>query len=101
MSAKPDRTSTLRSGDITRKDTEYFDFDREEFTHTDANGHFVLCALPSRARVQIVAGPADAPLAEATVRLPRGAGTVRVSLVAAPVAPMDRVRHDINPVNAK
>jgi hypothetical protein len=74
-------TETLRSGDVTLKDTEYFDFEREVFTHTDAEGRFVLCDLPTRLRVQLEAGPPDAPVAETAVRLQRGAGTLRLTLV--------------------
>jgi hypothetical protein len=74
-------TETLRSGDVTLKNAEYFDFEREEFTHTDREGQFVLCDLPRRVRLQLVAGPPDAPLAELSVRLPRGSDPAQVTLV--------------------
>lgn len=75
-------TETLRSGDVTRRNTEYFDFDRDVFTHTDAEGRFVFCELPTQRRVHIEAGPSDAPVAETTVHLPRGAGALGLTLIA-------------------
>jgi hypothetical protein len=81
-------TETLRSGEVGLRDTKFHDFEREEFTHTDAEGRFQFCELPTRWRLQIEAGPADAPLAETSVRIGRRSGRVSLPLV---------VRHDAPP----
>lgn len=43
--------------------------DREMFTHTDADGRFLLCGVPREHGVQLRAGPADAPIARSTIRI--------------------------------
>jgi hypothetical protein len=80
-------TETRRSGEVGLQGTTYYDFEREEFTHTDADGRFQLCDLPTQWRLQIEAGPPDALLAEASVRIGRRSGQVSLPLVVRGDAP--------------
>jgi len=76
-------TETLHTGDITLRNKEYYDFERDIFTHADAEGRFVFCEVPTRRRVRIEAGPSEALVAETTVRLEPHAEVLRLTLVAA------------------
>lgn len=58
--------------------------DREMFTHTDAEGRFLLCGVPREHSLQLRAGPANAPLARTTVRVRDLQPTAHVELRSRP-----------------
>jgi hypothetical protein len=74
-------TESWKAGDVSLQNVERIDFEREAYSHTDDDGHFVLCGLPRRLNLQLVAGPPDAPLAVTTVRLRREGDLLQVTLV--------------------
>jgi hypothetical protein len=74
-------TETVRTGDVTRRNTEYYDFPRETFVHTGHDGAFELCDLPRGVRIEIVAGPSAQPLVSSRVRFRRGAARLQVPLM--------------------
>ncbi len=73
-------TVTIRTGDEIMDNLEYVAFESEVFTHTGADGRFDLCELPPRVQIEVVAGPADAPIADATLRLRLQATAAHISL---------------------
>jgi hypothetical protein len=74
-------TETVRTGDVTLRNTQYYDFPRETFVHTGLDGAFELCDLPRGVRIEIVAGPSAQPLVRARVRLQRAAARLQVPLM--------------------
>jgi hypothetical protein len=73
-------TETVRTGDVTLRNTEFYDFPRETFVHTGLDGAFELCDLPRGVRIEVVAGPSEQPLVRSRVRLQRAAARLQVPL---------------------
>ncbi len=75
-------TETIRTGELDKYNVQYYDEDRELFTHTGPDGVFHLCDLPRRVRIQVAAGPAERAVARTTIRLRRDARSTVITLSA-------------------
>lgn len=64
-------TTWLAAGEVRVRDRVTVSLPRETVVGTDADGAFVLCFLPRRTAIAVVAGAPDRPLAQATVRVSR------------------------------